>query len=182
MRALKEAIIHSSATRARTDIGVLEIRSWHINDNGWSDIGYHFVITRDGGIQEGRPLRLAGAHVSGRNSNTIGICMVGGVKEDGRTPEKNFTHAQWNSLALLIGDLLGDFPGLAIHGHREFAATACPSFDVQEWAQNIEPICDGMGLNYDPTEPYHPDDYLEPSSLLSSFFVWLRGLFRGGAA
>jgi len=182
MRAIRRIIIHSSATRARTDIGMQEIRSWHVNDNKWSDIGYHFVIRRlkkDGEIEEGRPLRLAGAHVINHNSDSIGICMVGGVAEDGRTPEDNFTDKQWERLAVLISDLCGDFSNLTIHGHRDFAATHCPSFNVAEWLKaNIEPVPDNMGLHYDPAEPYSPDDYLEMSSKVSSLLVWVQSLFK----
>jgi len=183
MRAIRRIIIHSSATAPSATIGAQEIRGWHVNDNGWSDIGYHFVIRRCGTPEPGRPVRLSGAHVANHNSDSIGICMVGGVKQGSRTPENNFTDKQWDRLAVLVSDLCGDFTNLTIHGHKEFAATACPSFEVAEWLKaNIEPVPDHFGLHYDPAEPYSPDDYLETSSLLSSFFVWLRSLFSKGGA
>ena len=182
MRAINEIVVHSSATRARTDIGVVEIRGWHQNDNGWSDVGYHEVIRRDGGVEPGRPLRLAGAHVGGRNTNTIGICMVGGVADDNRTPEDNFTDAQWKSLAMRLADLLHTFPNATVHGHRDFAATACPSTDVPGWwASRLPadiPYDSTCSAHYDPTEPYNPDDYLEMSSRISSLLVWVQGLFK----
>ena len=133
MRDIKKIIIHCAATRPSMDVGVKEIRDWHIKGNGWSDIGYHGVIRRDGTLESGRPIDQPGAHTSGHNKDSIGICLVGGVKEDGKTPESNFTAAQWDTLKRVIHDLLQKFPNATIHGHNEFAAKACPSFDVQKW-------------------------------------------------
>jgi N-acetylmuramoyl-L-alanine amidase len=147
MREVNELIIHSSATREGANIGADDIRRWHVIDNGWSCIGYHFVIRRSGCVEPGRALRMAGAHVSGRNANSVGICMVGGVAADGRTAEDNFTQAQWASLIALVEKLRGQFPGATVHGHNEFSATACPSFVVRKWweqAQHHQPVsCDG---------------------------------------
>jgi len=74
-------IVHCSATPPDMSIGVSEIRDWHVNQNKWSDIGYHFVIKRGGLIQQGRDIELAGAHAEGHNSDSIGICLVGGVEK-----------------------------------------------------------------------------------------------------
>ena len=71
------------------DIGVKEIRKWHVDENKWSDIGYHDVIRRNGAIETGRPLEKPGAHAKGHNQNAIGICLVGGKADDGG-PEFNF--------------------------------------------------------------------------------------------
>ena len=133
MRKINKIIIHCSATRPSTDIGVAEIRNWHVNDNGWSDIGYHYVIRRDGTLEPGRPITSPGAHTVGHNADSIGICLIGGVAADGRTPENNFTPAQWDALERVIVGLQQKYPNTAMHGHNEFAAKACPSFDVFEW-------------------------------------------------
>lgn len=133
MRDIKKIIIHCAATRPSMDVGVKEIRDWHIKGNGWSDIGYHGIIRRDGTLESGRPMDQPGAHTSGHNANSIGICLVGGVKEDGKTPEANFTPEQWATLKRVVLDLRKQFPGATIHGHSEFAQKACPSFNVQQW-------------------------------------------------
>ena len=137
MRQVNRIIIHCSATRPSTDIGADEIRKWHTDrppkGNGWGDIGYHGVIRRNGELESGRPMSVPGAHVSGRNADSIGICLVGGVAEDGRTPENNFTPEQWAGLERVIKDLVKRYPGATVHGHNEFAAKACPSFDVKQW-------------------------------------------------
>lgn len=133
MRDINKIIIHCAATRPSTNVGAKEIRQWHVKDNGWSDIGYHGVIRRDGTLESGRSLDTPGAHTSGHNKDSIGICLVGGVKEDGKTPEANFTPEQWATLRRVVLDLRKKHPSATIHGHNEFAAKACPSFDVQKW-------------------------------------------------
>jgi N-acetylmuramoyl-L-alanine amidase len=140
MRRIHRIIIHCTATRPSQDIDAAEIRVWHVRDNGWRDIGYHYVIKRDGVLEEGRPLEQAGAHVSGHNADSIGICLVGGVAADGRTPESNFTPAQWTTLGKAVRGLLKTFPFATVHGHNEFAAKACPTFDVREWWATRQPL------------------------------------------
>jgi N-acetylmuramoyl-L-alanine amidase len=133
MRQINKIIIHCAATRPSMDVGAVEIRRWHVQGNGWSDIGYHGVIRRNGVLESGRSLNEPGAHTSGHNKDSIGICLVGGVMEDGKTPEANFTPEQWATLERTVGDLLRKYPNATVHGHNEFAAKACPSFDVQKW-------------------------------------------------
>ncbi len=82
MREINEIIVHCSATPESMDIGVKEIRDWHVNDNKWDDIGYHFVIRRDGTIECGRSIDKAGAHCKGHNAHSIGMCLVGGEDAD----------------------------------------------------------------------------------------------------
>ena len=133
MRRISEIILHCSATPANMDIGAKEIRGWHVNGNHWRDIGYHWVIRRDGTVEKGRPEHEAGAHCLGHNANSIGVCIVGGTKKDVRIPEDNFTEAQFASLAKLVRELLERYPGATIHGHCEYAAKACPVFSVREF-------------------------------------------------
>ena len=135
MRDIREIIIHCSATLPSADIDVETIRGWHVNERGWSDVGYHYVITTDGTIQDGRPLERSGAHVAGRNKNSIGICLIGGVDRH-YAPEANFTEKQWESLARLVRILKTEYMGATVHGHNEFSTKACPSFNVQEWLED----------------------------------------------
>lgn len=126
--------VHCSAT-AKQDIGAADIDKWH-RKNGWACIGYHYVIRRNGTVEEGRDEGVIGAHVAGFNENSIGICMVGGVSADDISKaENNFTKEQFASLKQLLIDLKIRYPQATIQGHRDFPGVkkACPSFDVRAW-------------------------------------------------
>jgi hypothetical protein len=130
MRLIKEIILHCSATWSKQDIGAKEIRQWHIKGRGWRDIGYHYVIRRNGLIEPGRDLNEVGAHCTNHNASSIGICMVGGGP-NGEDPY--FTKEQFDSLALLVKFLRMRFPKATIYGHKEFANKACPVFSVPKF-------------------------------------------------
>ena len=136
MRSISKIIIHCAATPEGKDYTVEQIRQWHTTPkpkgNGWRDIGYHFVIYRDGSIHNGRPLSQIGAHCSGHNANSIGICYIGGCAKDGKTPKDTRTEAQRAALIQLVSELKASYPSATVHGHNEFAAKACPSFNVQK--------------------------------------------------
>jgi len=136
---VKFIAIHCAATPPQADIGAKEIDGWH-KARGWSGIGYHFVIRRNGVVETGRPLNQIGSHVQGFNAVSLGICLVGGVKADGRTPENNFTPAQFASLAKLVKDLKVTYKDAVVQGHRDFprVAKACPCFDVKPWWKGVE--------------------------------------------
>lgn len=123
--------LHCSATRASQDIDAAEIRRWHLA-RGWRDIGYHYVIKRDGTLEKGRPEHVIGAHVGGHNTGNVGICLVGGVASDGKTPENNFTQSQWDTLRPLLTELHKRYPNAIIMGHNGFPeheSRGCPCFD-----------------------------------------------------
>ncbi|MDE7411835.1 MAG: N-acetylmuramoyl-L-alanine amidase [Paramuribaculum sp.] len=128
MRTINELIIHCSATPEGRDVGAAEIRQWH-KAQGYADIGYHFIIRLDGRIEPGRDINLAGAHCRGHNSHSIGICYIGGLDSKLRAKDTR-TSAQRHALRNLVAELKLRFPGVRVHGHREFAAKACPCFDV----------------------------------------------------
>lgn len=96
------------------------------------DIGYHFVIKRDGIVEDGRPIDVIGSHCRGVNYKSIGICLVGGVNSK-KEPENNFTTEQFNSLKSLLLDIRKKYPEVEILGHNEFSTKACPSFNVEEY-------------------------------------------------
>lgn len=135
MRYINKIILHCSATPEGRHIDVDTIRRWHLK-RGWSDIGYHFVIYLDGTIVPGRPVERSGAHTKGLNANSIGVCYIGGVEAEKRNdkwPAKDTrTPQQIDAMERLISDLFAEYPEATLHGHNEFAAKACPSFDVQE--------------------------------------------------
>lgn len=130
-REIDLIVLHCSATRPSSDVDADRIRRWHMRDNNWRDIGYHWVIRRSGELETGRDESDPGAHVRGHNANSIGICMVGGIDENG-LPDSNFTLEQWNTLRSLLYDVLGRYPGSRIVGHRDLdAGKACPCFDAK---------------------------------------------------
>ena len=131
MRKITQIILHCSATPEGKDFTVQDVDKWH-RQRGFRCIGYHFVIYRDGSIHEGRPIEEIGAHCTGHNANSIGICYIGGVAKDGKTPKDTRTEAQKKSLISLVSSLRSRFPEATVHGHCEFAAKACPSFDVRK--------------------------------------------------
>lgn len=131
MREINKIIIHCSATRLSQDIGAAEIDKWH-KQQGWDGIGYHYVIRRNGRIENGRAIEKAGAHCKGHNANSIGICLVGGIDDNGKA-ENNFTERQFLSLDTLLTKLRGLYPIKTIAGHCRYTNKACPCFDVNEF-------------------------------------------------
>lgn len=130
MRKITKIIVHCSATPEGRDYTVADIDRWH-KQRGWKGIGYHYVIYRDGSIHAGRKIEEIGAHCTGQNANSIGICYIGGLANDGKTPKDTRTPEQRTALRSLINELKAKFPGVTVHGHREFANKACPCFDVK---------------------------------------------------
>ena len=140
MRKINALIVHNAATYDTMDIGVEEIRQVHIKENGWRDVGYHYVIRRNGVIEKGRDEATVGAHVTGHNANSIGICLAGGLsKIDGKTVERaNFTDQQYDSLYKLLTELMAKYPLAKLYGHSDFANKFCPGFDVRTWFKNYQ--------------------------------------------
>lgn len=138
-RKINEIIVHCSATHPYQNVTVDDIRHWH-KQRGFSDIGYHYVIYRNGFVAPGRCLRLSGAHCCGHNAHSIGICYVGGVDLDGY-PEDNRSTFQKESLLQLIQDLCVTYPITKISGHNEYARKSCPCFDAkQEYSHFIQKL------------------------------------------
>ena len=128
-RNIKELIVHCSATPEGKDYSVDTIRQWHLQ-RGFSDIGYHYVVYRDGSIHTGRDESVIGAHCTGHNTNSIGVCYIGGVDTDGKTPKDTRTAEQKQSLVKLLKELKTKYPQASIHSHKDFTNKACPSFDA----------------------------------------------------
>jgi len=127
--------IHCSATPPTMDIGVEKIREWHVKDNGWDDVGYHFIITRDGTIEPARPEEMQGAHAPKVNHRSIAICMIGGSDANGMW-SNNFTNEQWVTLKALLLNLTKKYEIKKIIGHYQVDdKKECPSFKVPEYLE-----------------------------------------------
>ena len=131
MRDIKRIVLHCSATIEGKEYSVDTIRKWH-TAKGWSDIGYHYVISLDGCIDIGRPIDKQGAHVRGHNKDSVGICYIGGVDADLK-PKDTMTLEQEDTFRELVASIRTLFgEDITIHGHNEFSSKACPSFKVKE--------------------------------------------------
>lgn len=147
MRPLTEIIIHCTATRPdwwsqrSTADKVAEVKRWHVEDRGWKDIGYHFLIDRNGYTVTGRPLDQIGAHTVGKNIGTIGIALFGG--HGSAATDKfadHFTPDQDQSLRALLVRLMKQYPSIKmISGHNQHAAKGCPGFSVPSWYAKARP-------------------------------------------
>ncbi len=128
-RSINEIIVHCSATKEGKDFTVADITNWH-KQRGFTTIGYHYVIYRDGSIHKGRDINVSGAHCVGHNSHSIGVCYIGGCSAMSGTPKDTRTPEQKASLLKLLKELRTLYPMAKIRGHRDFANKACPSFDA----------------------------------------------------
>lgn len=137
MRKINKIIVHCAATPEGRDVKTETIRGWHVDGNGWKDIGYHYVVELDGSVHKGRDEETVGAHCSGHNSDSIGVCYVGGLAADGKTPKDTRTGAQKSSLLRLLAELRAKYPEARIYGHRDFSSKACPSFDAKEEYKDV---------------------------------------------
>lgn len=146
-------VIHCSATTEGKDVRAADIDKMHRKPPfNFKMIGYHYVIDLDGTIEEGRPLTMNGAHCekpgfSGKpyNQHSIGICYIGGVAKDEKTPKDTRTDAQKLAMQALVANLVMQYPIVEILGHRDASPDlngdgmiskwewmkACPSFDVK---------------------------------------------------
>ena len=128
-------VIHCASTPASMDIGVKEIKKWHVEDNKWDDIGYHYVIRRDGTLENGREEHRTGSHARQVNGTSIGVALVGGG-----TPsmgwENNFAPIQFETLKSILLKLKNEYEIEKIIGHYEVDdKKECPSFDVPKWLE-----------------------------------------------
>ena len=98
-----------------------QIDEWH-KSNGWSGIGYHFFVRKNGEVYEGRPLWALGAHVQGKNDASVGICAEG----DYHNKDKVMPEAQKKAIKELIAYLKGMYPNAEVVGHGEIGESNCP--------------------------------------------------------
>ena len=125
MRPIRKIVIHCSDTPDDRHIDAETIRGWHMRDNGWSDIGYHAVILRDGTVEQGRPLETPGAHVRGHNHDSIGICLIG---------RHEFTEEQMMILEGLVRAYKSRWPQAEVLGHTDLdPGKTCPNLNILEW-------------------------------------------------
>jgi len=147
MRHLDTIFVHCTATRAewwagrRSSEKAAECKKWHL-DRGWSDVGYHYFVDRDGTITEGRPIEVTPAAQKGHNTGSVAIALWGGHGGDQDDKfEENFTPEQDRALRKLIAQLRMEYPSITkVRGHNEVSAKQCPCFQVTSWLNSAETV------------------------------------------
>lgn len=129
MRKITEIIVHCTATPEGRAVTAADVDRWH-RQRGFDGIGYHYLVYLDGTVAEGRPIERIGAHCKGHNANSIGVCYVGGLATDRKTPKDTRTSGQKDALLQLINRLRTEYPGVKVRGHRDYARKDCPCFDA----------------------------------------------------
>ena len=130
MRTVTLIIVHCSANKAGSALRMADIDRYH-RSLGWKGCGYHFVIPTDGTIEKGRPVERVGSHCHNHNRHSIGVCYIGGLASDGKTPMDTRTPQQRAALRKLLEQLHREYPKALIVGHRDLnPRKACPCFDA----------------------------------------------------
>lgn len=144
MRQINRIIIHCSATVEGQHFTVTDIESWH-KARGFRCVGYHYIILLDGTIQKGRGEGDIGAHCEGYNSDSIGVCYIGGL-DTNKQPKDTRTEAQKQAITKLLADITARHSIKEIKGHRDYSPDrnkngivepfewlkACPCYEVQK--------------------------------------------------
>jgi len=142
-------VIHTTATRPVQVLTMATLRNWH-RARGFSDVGYHRVIFRNGKVFTGRKIDEQGAGVQGWNRVTYHISLEGGLNNRTAKPENNYTEEQFRLLELEVRTALALYPNAVILGHRDLSPDIdgdgtvekqewlkeCPCFDAGAWAKS----------------------------------------------
>lgn len=131
-------ILHHAAATSCT---VEQVHQWHLN-NGWSGIGYHFFVRKDGSIYRGRPENKVGSHAVNHNYNSIGICAEGNFQVE------LMSDAQKNALKELVSYIKGKYNISKVQKHLDVNTTACPGKNYP-----FEEIANGSSIPLPSTEP-----------------------------
>lgn len=132
MRQINLIVVHCSATPEGRDVTAADINKMHIA-RGFKKIGYHYVVRLDGTVETGRKENEIGAHAKGYNANSIGVCYVGGLTSDGKTPKDTRTPAQKSALKKLLHTLKQRYPDARIVGHRDLSPDTNHNGKVDKW-------------------------------------------------
>ena len=133
-------IHHAGFPDGDKDSSAEEIHKFHQEVNGWAGIGYHYVIRKDGTIEQGRRPKAVGAHAYQHNKNSVGICVAGNF-ELVKVPS-----VQLDSLKLLTAWLcqrykLNPMKKGVIVGHRNLNDTNCPGDNLYSKLGEIRRYC-----------------------------------------
>ena len=130
MRKINKIIIHHSASLMKTTT-FEDVKRWHL-ERGFSDIGYHWVIDRNGELWKGRPESKIGAHCKGHNRDSIGICVIGNFEIEEPTIAQRYT------LKYIIYYLDSRYKVPSDFKHSELAKTKCPGRSLLHWVELLK--------------------------------------------
>lgn len=133
MRTINKIVIHHTATSAY--ISVDSIRDYHMNELGWRDIGYHYIVNSNGVLRLGRPDWMIGAHVKGQNRDSIGVAVIGNFEDCTFLFAGKWSTPWERMLRIVLADLMRRYPSAEVVTHREIAATLCPGASLQKWVE-----------------------------------------------
>jgi hypothetical protein len=161
-RTVNMTVLHNSATPAQYDKGLDTVKAfynYHVNNNGWKSIGYHFVISTEGVIYAGRKMEEIGAHAGPTgNPNSIGVCLVGNFETTDKPTEAQ--KKAFSALQISLNKNLYGGNSLKPRFHREFMDTGCPGKitqdEVMTWintyigsgSNNPKVMVDGVEIGY----------------------------------
>lgn len=125
MKKVEGIGLHHSGVTVLQSVEV--IHNYH-KSKGWAGIGYHYYVRKDGYIYRGRPENMAGAHCTGINSISIGICAEGNFSEE------TMSNVQKQALIELVKDIKSRYDIKWVRGHKEILSTSCPgtNFPLEE--------------------------------------------------
>jgi hypothetical protein len=130
--AYNTVAIHHSAGILAANETMSDLQNMHMDGNGWADIGYHYGIDRDGLVYEGRPIQVRGASVSGFNTGTIGVVVMGNFQVEEPLP------VQLQSLQLIVNWLAVNYQLTHLAGHGEFNnESVCPGRNMTKHLDDI---------------------------------------------
>jgi len=143
-RDVSSVVIHATETFTNKNIGAEEIDAIQ-KKLGEDEVGYHYVIRRDGRLQRGRPVEKEGSHCPTGNydKTSIGIVMVGGInrastEQSFETSSASFTRAQYNTLEQFLQVFYNNFSGGEVFGHSDIETDELdPYFDVSEYILSL---------------------------------------------
>lgn len=138
MLPIRYLTIHCAATPEGRDVKAGTIDDWDRAKFG--QISYHWVIELDGTAVRGLPDTKKGAHTGGKNTGNIGICYVGGMDKQMKSPKDTRTDAQKAAMARIVLEYQRKYSGIIVRGHRDWPGVkkACPSFDVGAWLESLK--------------------------------------------
>ena len=129
MRLINEIILHCADTKITQNFSIDDVRRWHIEERGWSDVGYHFYIRLNGSLELGRPIEKSGAHCKGKNANSIGVCFEGGKMSNGDKWSSPMLSqiVSYNRLQEYLFSVYGQ---LTVSAHYQYSTKSCPNFNI----------------------------------------------------
>lgn len=128
-------VVHWSATAPprkhhSCDRTVRAIQAFHQDTRGWADIAYHRLVCPHGRVYEGRPIETIGAHVKGRNTVSVGYCVI---------TDRRPTEAAFQALATVLAEDRGNLPNdvVKLRVHDDFGDTECPGSALTQWVRDV---------------------------------------------